>query len=452
MKLDFRKLKCAVGLLASAVFASNLSAQVTSELSFERAIELAVQNDPWLVQNKINEQSIRERSVGESSLPDPRLSLTAANLPTDGFDFNQEPMTQLKLGYSQMFPAGDSLQLKAAKLERTAELYPIQRQVRNALLKKQAGKLWLELYRTNKTIELIEQNQSLFEKLVDVAQISYSSAAGKTRQQDIVRAQLELTMLEELLSAQIQQKVSLEAQLHGLIDKNFVQHYQQSAIGSLENEFQTISLPKHLPSLGFAKFNAIAADTLSRDKVVEALLRHPEVLIFEQETRVKQTSVELAEQAYSPSWGISASYAYRDDDPLGNDRADFVSIGVSFELPLFTKSKQDKNLSAAKLDVAATKTKKWQAMRQLLSQFNLHVSQYRQLSERASRYRKSLLPKTNEQAEAALNAYTNDESDFAEVVRARIAELNAKIEALNIAVKQQQSILEINYLLAGVKS
>ena len=48
MKLDFRKLKCAVGLLASAVFASNLSAQVSSELSFERAIELGYTSVSWL--------------------------------------------------------------------------------------------------------------------------------------------------------------------------------------------------------------------------------------------------------------------------------------------------------------------------------------------------------------------------------------------------------------------
>jgi hypothetical protein len=52
-----------------------------------------------------------------------------------------------------------------------------------------------------------------------------------------------------------------------------------------------------------------------------------------------------------------------------------------------------------------------------------------------------------EQAKAALAAYNNDDGDFAEAVRARIAELNARIESLDIAVARQKTIAQINYLL-----
>ena len=41
-----------------------------------------------------------------------------------------------------------------------------------------------------------------------------------------------------------------------------------------------------------------------------------------------------------------------------------------------------------------------------------------------------------------------DDGDFAEAVRARIAELNAKVDALAIAVDRQKTIAQINYLLA----
>lgn len=51
----------------------------------------------------------------------------------------------------------------------------------------------------------------------------------------------------------------------------------------------------------------------------------------------------------------------------------------------------------------------------------------------------------HEQAEASLTAYTNDDGDFAEVVRSRIAELNAQIDALNIRVEQQKTIVQMNY-------
>ena len=53
------------------------------------------------------------------------------------------------------------------------------------------------------------------------------------------------------------------------------------------------------------------------------------------------------------------------------------------------------------------------------------------------------------QAEASLNAYTNDDGDFAEVVRSRIAELNARIEALDIDIARLQTIARLNYFFAG---
>ena len=51
----------------------------------------------------------------------------------------------------------------------------------------------------------------------------------------------------------------------------------------------------------------------------------------------------------------------------------------------------------------------------------------------------------HEQAEASLSAYTNDDGDFAEVVRARIAELNARIDALDIEIERLKTIAQLNY-------
>ena len=55
-----------------------------------------------------------------------------------------------------------------------------------------------------------------------------------------------------------------------------------------------------------------------------------------------------------------------------------------------------------------------------------------------------------DQAEASLSAYTHDDGDFAEVVRARIAELNARIDALNISIDIQKAVAQLNYFYAGI--
>ena len=44
-----------------------------------------------------------------------------------------------------------------------------------------------------------------------------------------------------------------------------------------------------------------------------------------------------------------------------------------------------------------------------------------------------------------LGAYTSDDGDFAEVVRARIAELNANIDAMVLEVERLKLIAQLNY-------
>ena len=110
----------------------------------------------------------------------------------------------------------------------------------------------------------------------------------------------------------------------------------------------------------------------------------------------------------------------------GKDRADFVSLGVSFDLPYFTKNRQDKEVQASVSQAEAVKTKKWSLVRKMIAGFEKTRTQLKRLNERQLLYQDQFLPQMSEQAEASLTAYTNDESDFAEVVRARIAELNAQ--------------------------
>jgi hypothetical protein len=74
---------------------------------------------------------------------------------------------------------------------------------------------------------------------------------------------------------------------------------------------------------------------------------------------------------------------------------------------------------------------------------------WQRLNQRKALYEARLLREIHDQAEAALTAYTNDVGDFAEVVRARIAELNANIDYLNITIDRLQTVAELNYFLAS---
>ena len=175
-------------------------------------------------------------------------------------------------------------------------------------------------------------------------------------------------------------------------------------------------------------------------------------MALEQRIDATQTGVDLAEQKYKPEWGLTAQYGSRASDPMGRERSDLFSIGVTFDLPIFTGNRQDREVSAAVNRAEAIKTERHLLRRQLMAELETASVQLTRLDERLALYTEQLLPQMADQAEASLAAYGNDSGDFAEAVRARIAELNAKVEALVIAVERQKIMAQINYLLAEPSS
>jgi outer membrane protein TolC len=423
---------------------------VQPPLSFEQAIKVAQQNDPWLDGSRHKQQSLAFLSYAANTQADPKVSVAFANLPTDGFDFSQEGMTQLKVGVSQMFARGDSLNIKNQQLKLQSQQQPLQRQDRKNKVAVTVGSLWLDLYRVQQSIILIEKNRGLFEQLSEVAEASYGSALGKTRQQDIVRAQLELTRLEDKLNQLQQQDDNYQGML-GRWLTTFSVNTQRNQTGI---DLSTITLPlivnKQLPDFelsNHANFNN--EQWLTEEKLASLLSLHPSVKSIDKKIAATETGIELAEQKYHPQWGVNASYGYRGDDVMGNSRADLFSVGVVFDVPLFTENRQDNEVKSAISQTEAVKTEKLLLLRKLMSAFISAKGRFIRLTERQALYQKKLLPQIHDQAEVSLTAYTNDDGDFAEVVRARIAELNAEIDYLAINVQKQKIILEINYLFVG---
>ena len=181
----------------------------------------------------------------------------------------------------------------------------------------------------------------------------------------------------------------------------------------------------------------------------EQVYLHPALRAVDQRIDAMETGVDLAHQTYTPEWGLTAQYGYRDEDPMGRERADLFSVGISFDLPVFTANRQDKEVRAAVSRAEAIKTERQLIARRLVAELDTTISQLQRLNERFALYDRQLLPQMAEQAEASLTAYNNDDGDFAEAVRSRIAELNAKIDALGIAVERLQVITHMKYLLAG---
>ena len=209
-------------------------------------------------------------------------------------------------------------------------------------------------------------------------------------------------------------------------------------------------LSQQIPQIDLLNNKLVQTQTwLNSGELVKYFTSHPSVVAIEKKVNATKTGIKLAEQKYQPEWGVSASYGYRADDPMGRSRADLFSVGVTFDLPLFTENRQDKEVQSAIFKTEAVKTEKLLLLRQLLGSYSSAKGRLQRLKDRQNLYTSKLLPQIHDQAEASLTAYTNDDGDFAEVVRSRIAVLNAEIDELTLNVEEQKLNLELNYLFIG---
>lgn len=411
-----------LGLLLGLALVSPLQAQT---MTLSDAIERAIEKDPWLTASTHKQASMEAMSQGATALPDPRFSVGMMNLPTDTFNYNQEGMTQLQFGVSQMIPRGDSLELQSQKYQQLGELKPLERQQRRAQVTLTVSQLWLDALKATLSIQLIEDNRILFEQLSDVVRSSYSSTFGRTRQQDLVRAVLELDQLDERL-VQLQQQ--------NVVARQKLKEWVQPKLGD------KIVLDHTMPIL-------VDRPNLAPDHLQQQLMKHPEIKRIDQSIEIAKTDVGLAQQKYEPEWMVNASYGVRGSDPMGNDRADLFSFAVSVDVPIFSRKRQDAQVSAETYAMESIRTERLLALRTLMARYQTLSAEIDRLDERLYLYQNRLLPGLNQSAEAAISAYTADDGSFAEVVQARISELNAKLAQLNIRLERGKKIAELNYLL-----
>ncbi|MFC3093260.1 transporter [Alteromonas sediminis] len=413
------------------------ASETPQSLSLAQAVHLAQSSDDWLVKSQQEEQRLIALSSGATALPDPTFSLGLMNVPTDSFAFDQEPMTQLKVGASQMFPRGDTLSLQGAQYEQAAAIQPFMRDDRRHKVKWQASLLWLDAYQSQASHALVNQAKPLFDKLGEIVSASYASSVGSTKQQDIIRAELELVRLQDrLVSLSTAQQAALHKLTQYLYGSDRHQATIFSSVGALPSEQAHVN----------ESMNATLSALMDADdnSLLMLLNTHPLVVATNQKIRAESMGIEIAEQAYKPQFGVNASYALRDDS-----RADFFSVGMSVSVPLFSTSRQDAQVSSTIAQMEASKTQKRLLLRELIAGLKSNLTQYRGASERLVIYKQQILPQMSQQAEAALNAYTNDTGDFAEVVRARIAELDASVTAVNIEVSKRKALAAIEYYLSS---
>jgi outer membrane protein TolC len=393
-------------------------------LTLQQAEQLALQNDPQSKRFDSMAKAMDERSVSSQQLPDPKLVFGLMNYPTDTFSRTQEPMTQIQLGFRQAFPRGDTLRYRSEKDRIKADSFRELQNNRARMTIKSVRQAWLDLYYWQKAEQVVLKNRKLFQQMLEVAQYQYG--AGKRNQQDVIRAQLELSRIEDRITRIRTMRDKARAELVRWV----------GAAVSTDRLEGGLIYQANLPELGVLE---------------ERLKQHPSLKVKMAKVDEMRKGVALAREAYKPGWALGVTYGIRDgNNANGSERADFVSAMVTLDVPLFKKNRQDRRLKASQYQLSAAQHERDNQYLELSRMLQRDYAQWQRLMERARHYQKVLLPQAKQNAEVSLRAYQNDRTDFSTLMRARITQLNLVLDAIRLEVDLSRTIASLRYL-AGEK-
>jgi outer membrane protein TolC len=385
-------------------------AQGRVPLTLAEAEDLARAGEPGGLALLARAEAMQEEAVAASQLPDPVLRVGLANYPIGGGSFSTEGMTQAQLGLRQSFPRARAQ--NSEKMQAQSDAYRERASARGRDVLAAVRTAWLEAYYSQQAIKLVSESRPFFADLVTITRSMY--AVGRKTQHDVLRAELELSRLDDRLITTERAMAEAQASLSRWLG--------QDAYRPVAMKLPGWQSPPSLEDLRLR------------------LAEHPSIEAASANVLAQEAAVRIAEDNKKPAWSLDAGYGYRDGYlPDGSPRSDFVSLSVSVDLPFFGKNRQDRKLAAALGNRRAAMRTQADVTAQLGSELDAEYARWSDLTRRLALYEKQILGQSRDQAQMALLAYQSDAGDFADVMRGYIDDLNTRLEHIRLQVERAQS-------------
>lgn len=393
-----------------------------AQLTLASAEQLALTADPAVLAGESRALALEEQAIADGQLPDPKLLFGVWNVPLDDFSMKKEPSSQVRAGISQAFPRGDSLKYRRGRTEWLGRAESSAMRNVRAEIRRDVREAYLELYYQEQAAGIIARSRTLFEQLVDITRAHYAS--GRVSQQDVLQAQLELSRLDDRATRIDAQRDVQRATLSRWIGA--------AANQPLDMQFPTLPV---LPALS----------------VLQAgLAEHPSITAASARIQASQQRVKEAREQYKPGLNVGVEYRKRfGNNADGNDRPDQMAAMLTLDLPVFTDKRQDKHLSASQLQAGASVQQREQQLRDLQRTLASDYARWQRLGEQQQLYHNRLLREAGDNAVAAVHAYQSGTTEFTSLVRARITELDIRLQDMRIHVDRAAARARLLYLLPG---
>lgn len=349
-------------------------------------LQALIKNNPEITATRYKYFAAAKIPVQEGALPDPMVSFTDFGVGHPFSKLNDSDFAYKGIGVSQELPFPGKLSLRS-KIADQGVLIAEQEYLATTIRLISELKSGLAEYRyQSKAIENAEKYKDLLAQLTEISESRYR--IGEGLQQDVLRTQIERSILEEKLELLRKDHESQQAMLNALLNRD----PQQSL------ELYDDSAP--------TKVEVSLNDLQTRLQSVS-----PELLIKSIAEKEKSLQVDLAKKELYPDF--TASFQWQ---KTGSDFPDYYMTAIEARIPVFSSKRQKPAIAQANLELKSTQKEKEATLRKLESELKRAYLTLTTNAKLLRLYDEGIIPQTRMSLESSLSAYQVGKIDFLSVL------------------------------------
>lgn len=404
-------MRIAVTILAALIAAGSARASA-QELGFEEAQRLALESQPALRALEHAARAAKENAVADAALPDPRLKVGALNFPVQGFPSARDDMTQVGVSWEQAFPGGDKRRLRAERAQAEAGQLRVEVQSQMQTIRRDAGLAWIEAWTATSLVRLAGELESELQRSLELSRIPLAAGRGSPAEVLAARQALALAVDRRLEFGQQAARA-------------------RAALARWVPQAASRPLPEAAPQL------APPAPLESLRRALESHPQHQAQFLMQ---GVAQADVALAREATKADRMIEVGYYAR-----SGERSDMLMLQVAFELPIFSASKQDRQVEAKLGQLERVREMRADHLRELQAGLEAAYEEWQLAGARLENARAQAVPAARARLDALSAQHRAAGAGLAAVLEGRRGLVEARMQELQLAGALARSRVALSY-------
>ncbi len=369
-------------LFAVLVLGVNVRAET---VKLDSLVKEALDNNPEIKASTARWEASTKRPSQEGSLPNPIIGGRIKNVSFSEITLGEDPRSDLQAFVSQEIPFPGKLSSKEKIAEEEAES---QRWISDAITRKVVADLkeaYFDWFFVNKSIEITNKNKELLEKFVRIAEAKYEVGMGI--QQDVLKAQVEVSSFIERLELLREKKEIIETKIKKILNRSL-----DSPLGEPE-EVTKSELAQSLTDISNAASEQ-APELKSSAKLIDS----------------RNENLKLAKKQYLPDFILGATYFNRDGS--NGDLDDIWQVSLGLRVPLYYWRKERFGVQEAALEVSEAKENFNSVKNNVLFTAKDNYITATTSDKLLELYRTGIIPQSSLSLESAISGYQVGDVDF----------------------------------------